>query len=236
MQKIAGGRGIGASSVTSAKAWAGAVGGGAVTAGEAIEDGAGGEGDDLVAADFAGLRRLRAVSEKGRELHWGRDPIETRRMTGFRTGAVLSMIVGDGCQRDPGGSRRDHGHLPLVRRRDALRARPARALQARLRGLHGAPGPRAVHPPDRRRPRRRGLRAALQPGAPARRRLLLAHVRGPRSAPVRGHRRRRRLQPPGDAAARARALVRGRAARALRRDPGRLARRAVAPPQRLQRR
>ena len=101
-------------------------------------------------------------------------------MTGFRTAAVLSMIVGDGCQRDPGGSGRDHGDLSVVRRRDPLRARPARAPQARLRGLHGPPRSRAVHPPHRRRPRRRRLRAALQPGAAARRRVLLAHGRGPR--------------------------------------------------------
>ena len=38
------------------------------------------------------------------------------------------------------------------------------------------------------------LRAALQPGAAARRRVLLAHGRGPRAAPVRRRRRARRLQ------------------------------------------
>ena len=73
------------------------------------------------------------------------------------------------------------------------------------------------------------LRAALQPGAPARRRVLLAHGRGPRAAPV------RRRRPPRGLLARcamqqrvgARVLP-GRAAGALRRHAGRLARRAVA--------
>ena len=44
-----------------------------------------------------------------------------------------------------------------------------------------------------------GLRAALQPGAAAGRRVLLAHVRGPRAAALRRRRRARRLQRPGDA-------------------------------------
>ena len=110
-------------------------------------------------------------------------------MTGFRTAAVLSMIVGDGRQRDPGGGGRDDGNVSIVRRRDPLGARPARAPQAGLRGLHGPPRPRAVHPPDRRRARRRRLQSSLQPGAAARRRVLLAHGRGPRAASVRRRRR-----------------------------------------------
>ena len=101
-------------------------------------------------------------------------------MTGFRSASLLSMIVGDGCQCDPGGRGRDDGDLSVLRRRDPFRARPARAPQARLCGLHGPPRPRAVHPSHRRCPRRRRLQPALQPGAAARRRVLLAHGRGPR--------------------------------------------------------
>ena len=157
-------------------------------------------------------------------------------MTGFRNAAVLSMIVVDGCERDPGGRCRHHGDVSVVRRRDPLRARPARALQAGLRGLHGPPRSRPVHPPHRRRPRRRRLRPSLQPGAAARRRVLLAHGRGPRAAAVWGRRAPRGLQAARDAAAVAATLLRRRAAGALRRHPRRLARRALAPPQRLHRR
>ena len=83
--------------------------------------------------------------------------------------------------------------LSLVRGRHARRARPARAPHARGDAVPRPPRPRPVHPPDRRHPQGRRVRPALQPRHAARRRVLLAHGRGPRAAAVRRRRQAARL-------------------------------------------
>ena len=117
-----------------------AVGGRAVAGGEPVEDGAGGEGDHLIAADLAGAGVVGARGEEGGEAHQGGDP--TGRGTKYAHNWPRSDDdVPDGRGRDQGGGCRFGGLVPIVRRRDAVRAGPARAADARRRALPLAPRP-----------------------------------------------------------------------------------------------
>ena len=76
--------------------------------------------------------------------------------------------VGDGVERDPGGSGRRR--RPPTARSPTRRAPCSTCSSASMpgrRGLPRPPRPRADHPPHRRRAQRRRVRPALQPGAAA---------------------------------------------------------------------
>ena len=157
-----------------------------------------------------------------------------RRMAADRTfdrGLTAAVaVIGRQCvvhgrESDPGCGGRDDRLVPLVRRRDALGARPARARTC--------PTPRSSSPTSTaartstgsstRAPATSfGLRS--NQATPLRRLLLLAHGRGPRPAPLRRRERRRRSTRGSTMQQRvgARVLPR-RAARALRRHARRLA-------------
>ena len=196
--------------------------------GEVIEDGACLEGDDAVVAHLPRRGDGGACGEEGGEFHR-----TTRRMTGFRRGGLLSMI--------------GYVDVSAIQAAAAATTTTYRSFADATRSvldllehhmpnsarLSRASGSRSVHPPDRGRAPRLGVRAALQPVAPARGRVLLAHGRGPRAASGGGHRRVRRLQAPGDAAARERQVLRGCAAGALRRHARGLTGRRVTTPQRV---
>ena len=81
------------------------------------------------------------------------------------------------------------------------------------------PRPGPVHPPHRRRPRRRRVRPALQPGLPLGD-AFCSHMAEGGAAPVQRRRRPRRLRRGSRCSARRRALLPRRAARALRRRRG----------------
>ena len=170
-----------------------AVGGGRVAGGEAVADGAAGEGDDAIVAHLAGCSVPSGVRKVA------------RRMAGHRTfvwglAPLLVPIRAEwaiyGRRSNPGCLGRDDRVVPLVRRRDPLGARPARAAPARRHAVPLAPRPRPQRPPDRRHAGRRGVRAAGQPGDAAARLLLRAHGRGHRPAPRRRPRRATRSTRP----------------------------------------
>ena len=98
-----------------------------------------------------------------------------------RLGATIMCWMDVG--RDQGGGRRFVGVVPLVRRRHALRARPARAADAGLRALPRAPRPRARRAPDRRHARAAatlGLRSNLATPLRESYDMAMAEERAPR--------------------------------------------------------
>ena len=144
------------------------------------------------------------------------------------------MIAVRGCERDSGGGGRDHGDLSIVRRRDALRARPARAPYAGFArsswrtstaaSSSTASSTCAAAPTTGCAPTRR-CRSATRSA----RTWPRAAGRGC-AATSAAHDVYRRLAMQQRVDAR---VLRGRAAGALRRDARRFARRALAAPQRL---
>ena len=150
----------------------------------------------------------------------------------------MSMMVVRGRERDPGGGGRDLGDLPLVRRRDALGARPARAPHAGRRRCSSrtstaassstASSTRAAAPSI-------GLRSNLALPLGDAFCSHMAEDRAPRLCDDVGRRRRSTARCAMQQRVE-RALLPRRAARALRRHARRLAGRGLAAPQRLHRR